>query len=92
MGWLGLLGRETAMVSPMSLGLRGGLSFRRGFLAGGSIVVDGSRAGPASLAFGAADFEFLLACDARAPLKGAMPRSVANLYFLIFAVEIRDVK
>jgi hypothetical protein len=92
MFWAGFLGRETAMVSPTSSGFRGPLIFKRNFLAGGSMEVDASPEGPASLPFGAADFDFGLACDARLPLNGAMPRSVACLYFLIFAVDIRDVK
>lgn len=93
MGWLGLLGRDTAMVSPASSGFRGGLILRRGFLAGGSIEVEASTAGLASSPCGVADFDGLLACDARSPLDlGPMPRSVAILYFLILALEIREVK
>lgn len=76
------------MVSGLPLGGRT-LSLSRGFLAGGSID-DGSRDGDGvgwpTLELGvAARFAFEL-------LPEDIPRSVAALYLLIFAVEMRDVK
>ena len=81
-------GRETAIVSELSLGgLRGGLGFNLGFFVGGSAdggSSDGDGVGRKVLE---PDVD---AAPVSPPL--AMPLSVASLYFLIFALEIREVK
>ena len=91
-------GLETVMLSAVSLWLwlwlrlrpsLGGrtFSFNLGFLDGGSIDID-SREGD-----GVGCTLPEVGVGARAlPDPEAMPRSVASLYFLIFALDIREVK
>lgn len=84
----------------VSSGLFGALtfSFRRGFFAGGGSI-DGDSAPGVGVGTGLG----LATLDSGLPFEDtsfsapdgvpeAMPRSVASLYFLILAFEIRDVK
>lgn len=79
-------GLETAIVSGLSLGRRT-LSFNFGRLAGGSID-DGPRDGD-GFAWRAPDVGVAVVAF---PPPELIPLSVANLYFRILALDIREVK
>lgn len=88
---------ETLIVSPAFLldSCSRTFNFSRGFLAGGGSTGGDSVAGVGGVGLGLARCSASLRSWAMADLKseaGPMPRSVASLYFRIFALEMREVK